>query len=533
MRALDRLVGIERLHSLDAGFLLLESPTTPMHIGSLAYLEGAPLRDHHGRIRLDELRRLVDQRLALAPRFRQRPQSAPGGLGRPVWVDDPDFDVANHVNEVVLAPPGGEAELGELFAHLMMRVLERSRPLWELWVVDGCADGSVVLIEKIHHVMMDGISGIDVAMLLTDPEPDPGSDTAGREGPPGPTRGGSSPSEVAERRPPGRASLLVTGLVDELGLPLWLAAEPVRLLEGLGVLARGGSPRRFVGQVADEVEHLATLARGTRSILARSTVAPRSTLNQPVGRHRRYEHVEVDFAVVRSIAERFDCTVNDVALAAVAGGIRSMRLAGGEPVADVFQVAVPVSTRRAAEHLLLGNRVAAFLVPLPVGEADPARRLATVRDLTRRRKAEGQADLVAAIVAAADRWPMPLVALAAGLAHHQPFANAVVTNVPGPPAARYVLGARLRRLTPLVPLAGNLDLSVGIVSYDGELSFGCFADAERCPKLAALTAGITETTESLAVRARRGPGRRERHPAPRQAPHAPLPGAAEGRDPRS
>jgi diacylglycerol O-acyltransferase len=533
MKSLDRVLGIERLHSLDAGFLVLESPTTPMHIGSLAYLEGGPLRDQHGRIRLDELRRLVDQRLTLAPRFRQRPQSAPGGLGRPVWVDDPDFDVADHVNEVVLAPPGGEAELCELFAHLMMRVLERSRPLWELWVVEGCADGSVVLIEKIHHVMMDGVSGIDVAMLLTDPEPGPGPDITRCGAPPAPPRGGSSPWEVVERRPPDRAVLLVAGLADELGLPLWLAAEPVHLLRNLWAAARGTPPRQLAGQVTDEIGHLASLSRGARSILARSTVAPRTALNQPVGRHRRYEHVEVDFAEVRSIAERFDCTVNDVALAAVAGGIRSMRLASGEPVADVFQVAVPVSTRRAAEHLLLGNRVAAFLVPLPVGEADPARRVATVRDLTRRRKAEGQADLVAAIVAAADRWPMPLVALAAGLAHHQPFANAVVTNVPGPPAPRYVLGARLLRLTPLVPLAGNLDLSVGIVSYDGELSFGCFADAERCPKLAALTAGITETTESLAVRAKRGSGRRKRQPAPRQVPHAPLPGAIERRDPGS
>lgn len=504
MKAIDRLAGLERLRSLDAGFLVLESATTPMHIGSLAYLEGDPLRDRDGRIRLADLRRLVDERLALAPRFRQRPVWAPGLVGRPVWADDPDFDVADHVNEMVLAPPGGEAELRDLFTHLMMRVLERSRPLWELWVVDGCADGSVVLIEKIHHVMMDGVSGIDVAMLLTDAGPE-----AGPDAPTAPRGAAPSTPTTGPKRPPGWPVLLATGLADELSLPLGLATGPARLLGGLGSVARQGIPAE---RLAGHLGRLATLTRGGRSLLAKETVAPRTALNRPVGPHRRYDHVEVDLAEVRSIADRHGCTVNDVALTAVAGGIRALRLGRDEPPGGVFQVAVPVSTRGAAEHLMLGNRVAVFLLPLPVGEADPVRRLATVRALTRRRKADGQADLVAAVVAAADRWPMPVVGLVAGFLHHQPFANAVVTNVPGPPGPRYVLGARLRRLAPLVPLARNLDLSVGIVSYDRELSFGCFADADRCPDVGAVTAGITGTIGSLAARPPRGGGRRTGRP---------------------
>jgi len=492
VRTLDRLAGLERLGSLDAGFLLLESPTTPMHIGSIATFDGAPLRDGHGRIRLAEIRELVHRRLALAPRFRQRPLGAPGGLGRPVWVDDPSFDVADHVNEVVVAPPGGEAEVLDLFDHLMMRLLDRSRPLWELWVVDGCADRSVVLIEKVHHVMMDGVSGIDVAMLLTDAEPDPGPDGSA---------GGARPDAPAPQRPPPWPLLLVAGVADELGLPLWLAEEPIQVARGLGAAVRGPAPgRRLVEQAAGTLGHLAAVARGSASLLARQTVAPRTTLNRPVGRHRRYDHVEVDLGDVRSVAAGFDCTVNDVVLAAVAGGIRQLRTDRHEP-AGRFQVAVPVSTRGVAEHLLLGNRVAMFLLPLPVEEADPLARLAAVRVASRRAKGNGQAELVAAVLAAADRWPMPVVASAAALVHHQPFANAVVTNVPGPPTTRYVLGARLRRLAPLVPLARNLDLSVAVVSYDGELSFGCLADAERCPDVAAVTAGIVETIRSLTVAA--------------------------------
>lgn len=503
MKALDRLAGLDRLGSLDTGFLVLESPTTPMHIGSLTYLEGGPLRDQDGHIRLSELRRLVDERLALAPRFRQRPVWAPGSVGRPVWADDPDFDVADHVSEVVVAPPGGEAELRDLFVHLMMRVLDRSRPLWELWVVDGCADGSVVLIEKIHHVMMDGVSGIDVAMLLTDAGPEP--------------RPTAPPSTaIVPKRSPGWPVLLATGLADELSLPLRLATGPARLLQGLGSVIRDGIPAH---RLAGRLGYMATLARGGRSLLARETVAPRTELNRPVGAHRIYDHMEVDLTEVRSIADRYGCTVNDVALTAVAGGIRALRLDRGEPAEGAFQVAVPVSTRRSAEHLMLGNRVAAFLLRLPVGEADPARRLEAVHALTRRRKAEGQADLVAAVVAAADRWPTPVVGTVAGFLHHQPFANAVVTNVPGPPGPRFVLGARLRRLAPLVPLARNLDLSVGVVSYDGELSFGCFADADRCPDLAAITAGITATIGSLAGRSPRRRGRRIGPQAPGSLHH--------------
>lgn len=518
---LDRRLGLERLHALDAGFLALESPSTPMHMGSITYFDGPPLRDAQGRIRLDDLRRLVAARLAPAPRFRQRPQAAPLGLGRPVWVDDPYFDVAHHVNAIVLPAPGTEDQLRDLFAHLMMRLLDRSRPLWELWVVDGLADGTVAAIEKIHHVMMDGISGIDVAMLMTDASaegPRVSQPPAERQ-----RRGAvGAPPPTGERAVvPGDVELLAAGLLDELALPVWMAGAPLRAAAGLGgALARPSNARALGGR-------LAALGRATLSLVSTDTVAPPSPLNRPVGRRRRYVHVEVPLGTMRRVGEAFGCTLNDVALAAVAGGVRRLDLGRGLPPAG-FQVAVPVSTRRAAEHLALGNRVAFFLVPLPVEIEDPADRLQAVHRLTRRRKEQGQADLVAAVVEGADRWPAAVVDLVARMVNHQPFANAVVTNVPGPPATRFLLGARMRRLAPVVPLAGNLDISVCIVSYDEEVSFGCFADAERCPDVGELAAGIAATVASLGREAAARPGARPapraraaRHPSSKGSPCAP------------
>jgi len=485
MNSLDALAKLDRLSSLDAGFLSLESPTTPMHIGSITYLDPAALRDENGRIRLDEIRALVNERLTLMPRFRQRPIVAAFNLGRPVWVDDIDFDVANHVNEMVLPAPGTELQLRELCSHLMMRTLERSRPLWELWFIDGYEDGDVVLIEKVHHVMMDGVSGVDVAILLTDPSPE--------------VRRLPEPVGSPARHP-GAGALLVGGMVDELGHPLSTIGMPLRhLARSIGEDGLLSLP----ASVAKEVSHL---GRAVLSLLNTGTVAPRTSLNQPVGRQRLYDHAELPLATLRHIAEAFDCTLNDVALAAVTGGVRQLLLERGEEPGNKFQVAVPVSTRAAVEHATLGNRLALLLVPLPVDCPDELEQLRIVRRTTRERKSVGQATVTAGLLNGADRLPRPLVDLVAHLTHRQPFANAVVTNVPGPRHPRYLLGARIRRIAPLVPLAGNLDISIGIFSYDTEISFGCFADAERCPDLHTLVAGMRGSIEVLADRSSACPG---------------------------
>jgi len=476
MNPIDSLARVDRLSSLDSGFLSLESPTTPMHIGSITWLDSECLRDGHGRIRLDDLRELVEERLALIPRFRQRPIDGPFSLGRPVWADDPDFDVANHVNEIVLPVPGSEAQLRELCAHLMVRTLDRSRPLWELWVVDGYEDGDVVLIEKIHHVMMDGVSGVDVAMLLTDPSAEIGRLPAEHSTPTG---------------HPAAGALLAGGILDEFGIPLSLLTFPLLVAKRLGGAALHRSDRVTL------TKEISQLGRGALSLLNPATVTPRSSLNEPIGRRRSYDHAELSLSAMRRIAKAFDCTLNDVALAAVTGGVRRLLLKRGEDTAKRFQVAVPVSTRQAAEHAMLGNRVAVFLVPLPVDCSDELGQLTAIRQTTRERKDAGQAVAVAGLVHAADRLPAPVIDLLAHLTHRQPFANAVVTNVPGPSNPRYLLGSRIRRIAPIVPLAGNLDFSIGIFSYDEEISFGCFADSDRCPDLHLLIEGIRASVEVL------------------------------------
>lgn len=493
MNAFDRFAHLQRMTSLDSAFLDLETPTTPMHIGSVAYLEPGPLRDRNGRVRLNELRRLVDDRLSLAPRFRQRPVPAPFGLGRPVWVEDPEFDVANHVFETVLPAPGSEEQLADLCTHLMMRTLERSRPLWELWVVDGYADGSIVLIEKVHHVMMDGVSGVDVALLLTDPTARVQSlAAAAATGMAAGAPAGAAVAGASTESPPDRSLLFAAGAIDELGLPLAMVGAPLRVA---GLLGRALRHPEVASGLAHEV---GALGRGALSLLQRNTVAPHTPLNEPVGSHRVLSHVEWPLEEMRAVSKASGCTVNDVALAAVTSGVRSLLLSRGEDPGWRFQVAVPVSTRGATGHLTLGNQVAAFLVPLPVGLPDVFEQLEEVHRITKARKRQGQAGVVAAVLGSSNRWPTVLVGLLAHLTHHQRFANAVVTNIPGPPAGRYVLGARMRRIVPLVPLAGNLDLSVGILSYDGEVSFGCLADGEWCPDLVVFTDGILQALKTLA-----------------------------------
>ena len=494
MRLADRLAKLERTSSLDAGFLTLESPTTPMHIGSLSYLEPGPLRDENGRVRLGELRRLLDERLALAPRFRQRPVTGPFGLGRPVWMEDPHFSIANHVNEIVLPSPGSEQQLRELCGQLMMKLLDRSHPLWELWIVDGLADGSIVLIEKIHHSMMDGVSGVDVAMLMTDATPKV-ERTQRRARARAAGSGGSG--DTGARRPPGRLTLLATGAIDELGVPLAMAGAPWRATAELGDALIHPSRLPELGRQARAI------AKGSASLVQRRNIAPHTPLNDPVGPQRLYDHVEFPLPELKRIAKTFGCKVNDVLLAGVTNGLRQLMLDRELEPGDRFQVLVPVSTRALAEHLTFDNQVAAWIVALPVGVAGDLARLEAVKVSTAARREEHQADAVAALLSAADRWPTPLVQLIARLTHHQPFVNAVVTNVPGPPHQRYLLGARVKRVAPFVPLAGNLDVSIGIVSYDSEVSIGLLADAERCADVQVLGAGIRAGLESLEVLATR------------------------------
>jgi WS/DGAT/MGAT family acyltransferase len=455
------------LTALDASFLALETPVTPMHVGSLSIFEGAPFFDDDGRFRLSEVRAMTEERLHLLPRLRQRVLEPPLGLGRPVWVDDPDFDIAHHVQVVEVSAPGGDRQLHELVETLHMELLDRSRPLWQLWFVQGVAGGRVALIEKIHHAMVDGVSGVDVAMVLMDLSPEPQRYEA--------------PAWQPDP-PPDRRALLGTVLQT-------LVREPGRV----------------TGRVVDAVRHPERLSadvgrvlHGVRLLLPPAALAPRTSLNQPVGRHRRFEGVRLSLADAKHTRAALGGTINDVVLAAVTGGLRSLLEHRGEPVDDlVLGALVPVSVRQQGEHGALGNLVAAILAPLPVGEADPVRRLQAVRQAMNERKERRDAEASATLLGVTEHFPAPLATATAQLVHHQPFVNVVVTNVPGPQMPLYAGGARMLETFPVVPLAANLDVSIGILSYDGQLTVGLFADAAVCPDVHVLAEGIEKSFVDL------------------------------------
>ena len=460
----------ERLTAQDSSFLHLETPTSPMHVGSLGIFEGGPFLDDAGRFRLEEARRLIASRLPLVPRFRKRLQTVPLGQGRPVWVDDPAFDLGYHVRLTALPRPGTEEQLKTLMARLQAQPLDRRRPLWELWFVEGLDGDRVAIIQKTHHALVDGISGVDVATVLLDLEPkDPPSE-----------------AEVPEWEPeaaPSSTKLLAETLVER-------ATEPAEMVRTLRASLRG--PRQAV-ETAREV------GRAVQAV--GSTNAPRMPFNDKIGPHRRFEVARVSLDTVKQIKQAAGGTVNDVVLAIVAGGLRHFLDNRGIDTTDLaLRTMVPVSVRDETERMKLGNRVSAMVAELPVGIADPVERLETVtsqmRDLKESRQAVG-AEVLASLMEFA---PPTVLNLAARLVPRQRAVNLVVTNVPGPQLPLYCMGARMLEAFPYVGVADNLGLVVGLVSYDGQLGFGLSGDRDLVPDLHVLAEGIEKAASELKER---------------------------------
>lgn len=461
MRGHDRLTGV------DAGFLALERLETPMHVGALAILDGAPFLQPDGRFRLAEVRQHVASRLHLLPRFRKRVREIPFGIGRPVWADDDRFDIGYHVRLTALPRPGSRAQLLALFARVEAQMLDRSRPLWELWFVEGLEDGRVALIQKTHHALVDGVSGVDVATVLFDFTPEP----VATEPPPW------SPAPT-----PAASQLFVDTVVEEIGDLLAL---------GHGMAAVTSVPGRTWARAGDLVRAAATFAEGR-------LLAPRLSINRPVGRHRTFLGVQVSLDDVRAVRRDLGGTVNDVVLAGVAGGLARFLGSRGELQADLtVKVMCPVSVRVDDERLALGNRVSALVVPLPVGEPDPRARLDAVRAATAGLKERHQAVAAEALFGLTQYAAPTLLGLAARAAHHQVFFNLVSTNVPGPQVPLYCMGARMLEAYPMVPLARNLGLGIAILSYCGVLHLGILADRDAFPDLDVLADGIVDAFAEL------------------------------------
>ena len=467
----------DRLTALDASFVWLERPDVPIHIGAVATFEAGPLLDERGRLRLDELRARIEARIGALPRLRQRLVPVPLDVDRPRWVDDPDFDIARHVSEVRAPPPGDDAALRHLAEQLHSEMLPRDRPLWDLRLVTGLTGGRVGLVERVHHALVDGVSGVDVATLLLDLEPDAPPD--------------AGPPPWAPEPLPGAPELLSEGIGDRL-------ADAAGAARGLLRLA----------------QHPSEVVRGARTVasalisMVEDGLAPRSALDTPPAGPRRLAWVRTRLDDAGAAGRAVGGSVNDVVLSAVAGGLRALLLERGEPLpADlVLKALVPVSLRGIDQHGTLGNRVGAMYAPLPVGIGDPEARLAEVAATMRRLKSRAEADTTALVLGAADLLPPAAARLVARAVEHQRLVNLVVTNVPGPPVPLYAAGARMLEAIPFVPLGANLSLGVAVLSYDGALTLSLTADGLAVPDVDTFADGIVRSLGQLGVAAEQ-PGR--------------------------
>ena len=454
----------DRLTGLDASFLHLESEAQPMHVGSVAMFEGASFFDDRGRFRLEDAREIISSRLHLVPRFRKKLMTVPLGQGRPVWVDDHDFDLNYHVRLTALPNPGNEEQLKTLMGRLQSTVLDRRRPLWELWFVEGLQGERVAIIQKTHHALVDGVSGVDVATVLLDLEPNP--------------KPVKAPPWMPER-PPTPMQLLTDTIVER-------ATVPAEILRSVRAAVRG--PRQVAGR----------LVKAAQTVASMGTLAPKTPLNVAVGPHRRFEVVRADLAPVKDAKRTLGGTVNDVVLTAVTGGLRHFLESRGEAVDGVtLRAFVPVSVRDDSERMALGNKVSGIMVNLPVGIADPVERLNNVTTQTRHLKETQQAVGAEVLTGLADYAPATLIGLAARLMPFQRSINIGITNVPGPQVPLYCMGARMLEAFPYVGAFAGAAVVVAVLSYDGALGFGLTGDRDAVPDLGVLAEGIEKSLAEL------------------------------------
>jgi WS/DGAT/MGAT family acyltransferase len=479
-----------RLTALDSSFLHLEDGGAHMHVAAVMTFDGpAPA--------YDELLDAIQSRLHLVPRYRQRLAFVPLGQGRPRWVDDPHFNAGYHIRHTALPAPGSDEELKRLAARVFGQRLDRSKPLWEIWLVEGLDDDRFAILSKTHHALVDGVSGVDIVSVLFDTAPDPPT-------PPAP------PSATWLPRPvPTGTELLAEALLERSTVP----AEAVR-----GVRALTRAPRQVAERLAGGISGLGSMAA------AGLNPAPRSPLNVAIGPHRRYTWVDADLGRFKAIKSALGGTVNDVVLTAVALALgRWLRGRGEDTDGLVLRAMVPVSVRAETEAGALGNRVATMWAPLPVGVRDPADCFAEINAAMRGLKESGQAVGAETLTQLADFAPPTIMSQAARLQARQRFFNLVVTNVPGPQVDLFLLGHRMLGLYPVVPLAQKQALGIAIMSYNGRLGFGLLGDFDALPDLEEIATQLEGAIDDLAVAS--GVANRVGRTGPRRRPTSVPPAA--------
>jgi len=456
----------ERLTPLDASFLYLERPSTHMHVAGLSVFD-LSTRPEPGRPWFEEIERVIASRLHVSPRFRQKVLEVPGGLGLPVWVDDPRFDLGLHLHRAALPAPGGRRQLADLVQQALSRPLDRSRPLWELTVIEGLEGGLAATLMKVHHAMLDGISAMQLAAAVYDLEP-----RSGPVEPPPPWKPDPEPSP---------AQLAADALREQL-------THPARALGALMARVREAPDPTSLG--------LGALLSGVRSLLDLGT-RPDSPLDVRVGPNRRFATTEAPLQRYKDVKNALGGTVNDVVLAVVGGALHRLLRGRGQPTRGrTLRAMIPVSVRAAGE-LGFGNRVAPAFLDIPVGSMSGRRRLTEIRKRTAHLKESMMAMSVDAIVGLAAYAPGGMLATAARLASRGPWFNLVVSNIPGPQQPLYLAGAKLLATYPSMPIGENAALSIACTSLGGTMAFGLTGDRDGMPDIELLATAIDESLAEL------------------------------------
>jgi WS/DGAT/MGAT family acyltransferase len=462
----------DRLTAIDASFLHQEGQNSHMHVGAVTIFEGPPPE-------FDEFLDALRERLHLVPRYRQRLQEAPLQTGRPIWIDDPNFNLEYHVRQTALPEPGSEEQLMRLASRIFSQQLDRSKPLWETWLVEGLDGNRFALISKTHHSLIDGISGVDLAQVLFDLTPVP------QEIP--------HPDEAWEpAREPNAIELLADGVTGLAKAGLNVAAR------ALGAATRP----------TDSIHELREAAEGLGEIVwAGMNPAPETPLNVEIGPHRRFVGVRNELEDFKTIKNAFGGTVNDVVLTVVSGALRDWLQSRGIRTEGLeLRALVPVSIRGSHEHGQLGNRIAVMRGPLPVYVSDPVARLQAVRQAMGELKESKQAVGAEVLAGVQNFAPPTILAQASRLNFSTRLFNMIVTNVPGPQFPLYVRGRELEDVFPVAFLPENHALAVAIMSYNGKINFGLLGDYDALPDIGRIADGIeTSLAELVALSSTREP----------------------------
>ena len=470
---------MQQLTGMDASFLALETANTTGHVGGLSVLDPSTASEPLTLARLTEV---MAERLPLVPVLRRKLLNVPLGLDQPYWIDDGDFDIEYHVREIALPRPGSDAQLSEQVSRLHARPLDRSRPLWELYLITGLSRDRAAVYGKIHHAAVDGVSGTELLTVLFDLTP------AGREPP------------AAEPFQPERPPLLpVLAALAAMRLA-WRPVQTVRITNELVRLLPTLAPA-----VSTLVGEILGLNRGDGSVIAtRPGRAPATPFNQAITPHRRFAFRSVDLDTVKAVKKTFGVSVNDVVMAICAGGLRRWLIDHDAPPGQPLVAMIPVSVRDPASQGALGNKVSAMLVPLPTNVTDPGLRLQIVHSATQAAKAQ-QAEIPQGLVDQISDFAVPAltaraarVVFATGLLHRLPPFNVTISNVPGPNVPVYMCGARLVAHYPVSVVTDGQGLNITLVGYLGQLHFGLVSSRELVPDIDELAGYLAEELALLA-----------------------------------